>query len=70
MAIKTRSKVVTGSAWFGYFSLKAKLGQDAQCSPPEDIVIREQEDGEIVPSVPAPPAAPGPPQARAVRCPG
>lgn len=70
MAIKTRSKMVTNSAWFNYFSLKAKLGQEAQGGPPEEVVVKDQEDREIVPSMPALPAAPGPPQARGVRPPG
>ena len=62
---KDQVRVVMGSACFGYFSLKAKLRQDAQGGPPE-VVIRDQVDGEIMPSVPALPAAPGQPQAGAV----
>lgn len=46
------------------------MDQDAEGGPAEEAVIRDQLDGEIVPSWPAQPAAPEPPQARAVMPPG
>lgn len=54
------------SVWSEYFPLKAMMGKDAYGGSPEEVVIRARPDGEVVLSLPAQPAAPRLPGARAV----